>query len=214
MTSALLGFTLLSLLITMTPGSDTVLVLRNCLRGGRRSGTSTALGAAVGSLGWAVAVAFGLAAVLPRWDTAFLLVRIAGAGYLVFLGCQALWEQRRSARDENAAAALHPEPEQGAPGSLDAFRQGLFSCLLNPKVGIFFVAVVPQFLPHGTGTLRTTLLFGAIDAVVAGCWLSIVSAFATRALAWLRRPRVTSALERTVGAVLITLGLATAAESI
>ncbi|MBZ4317818.1 LysE family translocator [Streptomyces huiliensis] len=216
MTTAILGFALFSLLVTVSPGPDLVLVLRNCLRGGRRAGAATGLGAAVGSLGWGVAAAFGLAAALQRWDAAFTFVKLAGAAYLVFLGAQALWAQRRAvALSQEPPPA--PESEGDAPGSVGAgaaFRQGVLSCLLNPKVGVFFVAVAPQFLPDGASPLATTLLFGVIDAVIAAAWLLLVTLGATRFMAWLRRPRVHRNLERATGGVLLALGVGTAVESV
>ncbi|MGK5641723.1 LysE family translocator [Streptomyces sp. URMC 126] len=213
MTTAILGFALFSLLVTVSPGPDLVLVLRNCLRGGRRAGAATGLGAAVGSLGWGVAAAFGLAATLQRWDAAFTFVKLAGAAYLVFLGAQALWAQRRAvALSQEPPPAL--VPEDGALGAGAAFRQGVLSCLLNPKVGVFFVAVAPQFLPDGASPLATTLLFGVIDAVIAAAWLLLVTLGATRFMTWLRCPRVHRNLERATGGVLLALGLGTAAESV
>ncbi|MGY5138517.1 LysE family translocator, partial [Streptomyces nigrescens] len=110
-----------------------------------------------------------------------------------------------------------PEPNgRAAPplAPLRAFRQGLLSCLLNPKVGIFFVAVVPQFLPEGHSVLGTTLLLGAVDAVIAAGWLLLVVVCAGRLLRRLRRPRVHRNLERTTGGVLIALGMGTAAETV
>ncbi|WDT54423.1 LysE family translocator [Streptomyces sp. G7(2002)] len=227
MTAAVAGFALFALLVTMAPGPDTLLVLRNCVRGGRRTGAATAVGAAVGSLAWAVAAAVGLAAALQRWDAAFMVVRLAGAAYLVVLGGQALWAHRRSAaadRPETGPDPLDtPEPNgHAAPplpplanlAPLRAFRQGLLSCLLNPKVGIFFVAVVPQFLPEGHSVLGTTLLLGAVDAVIAAGWLLLVVVCAGRLLRRLRRPRVHRNLERTTGGVLIALGMGTAAETV
>ncbi|MGY4990758.1 LysE family translocator [Streptomyces nigrescens] len=224
MTAAVAGFALFALLVTMAPGPDTLLVLRNCVRGGRRTGAATAVGAAVGSLAWAVAAAVGLAAALQRWDAAFMVVRLAGAAYLAVLGGQALWAHRRSAaadRPESGPDPLDtPEPNgHAAPplahlAPLRAFRQGLLSCLLNPKVGIFFVAVVPQFLPEGHSVLGTTLLLGAVDAVIAAGWLLLVVVCAGRLLRGLRRPRVHRNLERTTGGVLIALGMGTAAETV
>ncbi|MEU4850251.1 LysE family translocator [Streptomyces gilvosporeus] len=216
MTVALWGFALFALLMTMTPGPDTLLVLRNCVRGGRRSGAATALGAALGSLAWAAAAAVGLAAALQRWDAAFTVVRLAGAAYLVVLGGQALWAHRRSAAVPGAGA--EPAAEEAADraplGPVRAFRQGLLSCLLNPKVGIFFVAVVPQFLPEGHSVLGGTLLLGALDAVIAAGWLLLVVVCAGRLLERLRRPRVHRTLERTTGGVLVALGVGTAAETV
>lgn len=223
MAAAVAGFALFALLVTMAPGPDTLLVLRNCVRGGRRTGAATAVGAAVGSLAWAVAAAVGLATALQRWDAAFTVVRLAGAAYLVVLGGQALWAHRRSAAVTTPAAAPGPDPIDApepdgrvAPplAPLCAFRQGLLSCLLNPKVGIFFVAVVPQFLPEGHSVLGTTLLLGAVDAVIAAGWLLLVVVCAGRLLRRLRRPRVHRNLERTTGGVLIALGMGTAAETV
>ncbi|MFE7545063.1 LysE family translocator [Streptomyces platensis] len=226
MTAAVVGFALFALLVTMAPGPDTLLVLRNCVRGGRRTGAATAVGAAAGSLAWAVAAAVGLAAALQRWDAAFTAVRLAGAAYLVLLGGQALWAHRRSAAATSVATpALAPAPDPFDAPKPDgraaaplmpprAFRQGLLSCLLNPKVGIFFVAVVPQFLPEGHSVLGTTLLLGAVDAVIAAGWLLLVVVCAGRLLRRLRRPRVHRNLERTTGGVLIALGMGTAAGTV
>ncbi|MEV0373959.1 LysE family translocator [Streptomyces sp. NPDC050636] len=229
MTGAIAGFALFALLMTMAPGPDTLLVLRNCVRGGRRTGAATAIGAAVGSLAWAVAAAVGLAAALQRWDAAFAVVRLVGAAYLVLLGAQALWAHRRSAAveasgfapDENVAERDGVPCDASGSASpaarlavVRAFRQGLLSCLLNPKVGIFFVAVVPQFLPEGHSVLGVTLLLGVVDAVIAAGWLLLVVVCAGRVLRRLRRPRVQRNLERTTGGVLVALGVGTAAETV
>ncbi|MFI7099490.1 LysE family translocator [Streptomyces sp. NPDC050161] len=210
MTTTFVSFSLFALLVTVAPGPDTLLVLRNCVRGGRFSGIATALGASAGSLAWAMAAAVGLAAVLQRWDAAFAAVRLAGAAYLVFLGVQSLWACRRGA---GGGPELSGESSAPAPTAGRAFRQGLLSCLLNPKVGVFFVAVVPQFLPDGHSTLSVTLAFGVIDAAIAALWLTLVAVFAARTLTWLRRPRVNTVLERTAAGVLMALGIATAVES-
>ncbi|MER0483893.1 LysE family transporter [Streptomyces sp. Edi2] len=217
MTAAVVGFALFALVMTMTPGPDTLLVLRNCVRGGRRTGAATAVGAALGSLAWAVAAAVGLAAALQRWDAAFTVVRLAGAAYLALLGAQALWAHRRSgavAGSGDAPSAAPPDCSAARLGPVRAFRQGLLSCLLNPKVGIFFVAVVPQFLPDGHSVLGATLFLGAIDAAIAAGWLLLVVVCAGRLLERLRRPRVHRNLERATGGVLLALGVGTAAETV
>ncbi|MFD0382340.1 LysE family translocator [Streptomyces stramineus] len=163
-----------------------------------------------------MAAAFGLAAALQRWDAAFTVVRLAGAAYLVFLGGQALWAQRPR-RGAAGAPAREDRAQEPLPGgglrTGEAFRQGLLSCLLNPKVGVFFVAVVPQFLPEGSSPFGTTLLFGVVDAVVAALWMLLVAVCAARMTTWLRRPRVHRNLERATGGVLLALGVGTAVES-
>ncbi|MFI8930070.1 LysE family translocator [Streptomyces sp. NPDC053474] len=209
MSTAILGFALFALVVTVVPGPDLLLVLRNTLRGGRRAGAATATGAAIGSLAWAVAAACGLAAALARWDAAFMVVRLAGAAYLLLLGAQALWALRAGSPEQSASPAAGVAPI----ASRQAFRQGLLSCLLNPKVGVFFVAVVPQFLPEGHSVLALTLLYGLIDAVIAAGWLLLVVLAADRLVEWLRRPRVARALEGTAGGALLTLGTVTAVEA-
>ncbi|MFI1203574.1 LysE family translocator [Streptomyces sp. NPDC020883] len=211
MTTAVASFSLFALLVTMVPGPDTLLVLRNCMRGGRFLGIATALGAAAGSLAWALTAAVGLAAVLQRWEVAFAAIRLAGAAYLIFLGVQSLWAYRRGT---GGRPEVPRESTGAAPTTGRGFRQGLLSCLLNPKVGIFFVAVVPQFLPSGRSALSATLVLGIIDAVIAALWLMLVAVFAARMLSWLRRPRVNTALERTAAGVLVALGVGTAAETV
>lgn len=233
MTTALLSFAAFSLLLTVAPGPDTVLVLRNCLHGGRRTGTATAAGAATGALLWSVAAAVGLAAALQRWGAAYELVRYAGAAYLVFLGAKAVWAQRLpGALPDLGTTGPGPAPSPGLPASpgaapspgprggtpfagpvLTAFRQGLLSDLLNPKVGLFFIAVVPQFLPQGYPPLATTLLFGLVDASIVIGWLVIVATIAARFTAWLRRPRVNRTVERISGGALIAFGVGAAAEA-
>ncbi|MYV56038.1 LysE family transporter, partial [Streptomyces sp. SID3212] len=110
-----------------------------------------------------------------------------------------------------AGGVLSP-PGPAVPAAR-ALRQGFVSCLLNPKVGIFFVAVAPQFLPEAHSVLATTLLFGVVDAVIAASWLLLVAFGADRLMAWLRRPRVSRALKGTAGGALVTLGVFTAVEA-
>lgn len=143
-----------------------------------------------------------------------MAVRLAGAAYLMALGVQALRTLRAGAgaADAEGADGL-PSPPGPAIPAARALRQGIVSCLLNPKVGIFFVAVAPQFLPEGHSVLATTLLFGVVDAVIAASWLLLVAFGADRLMAWLWRPRVTRVLEGTAGGALVTLGAFTAVEA-
>ncbi len=208
MITALVGFTAFAALITVTPGPDSLLVLRNGVTGGQRAGLWTGLGAASGSLAWGLAAAVGLAAILQQWALAYEVIKYAGAAYLAYLGLQALLQRPLPAPDVPTAGSHQP----GLPVS-KAFRTGLWSNLLNPKVGLFFLAVAPQFLPHGYPPLQITLLFGVIDAAVALAWLSVLAYLTSRALRWLRRPRVRLYLERATGLCLLGLATAAAADS-
>nr|WP_281373212.1 LysE family translocator [Kineococcus aurantiacus] len=185
----------------VTPGPNTFLVLRHSLHGAR-TGVVTALGSALGALVWAGAVAVGLAALLERSAQAYQAVKVAGGLYLVFLGVRTFWAHRRRGGGSAPGAAAAAASLRGA------FGAGLVSCVLNPKVGLFFLAVVPQFVPAGSG-VGATLLLGAVEAGVALVYLSVLSQVGARAVDWIRRPRVTRALDRVSAAVLTAFGVGT-----
>ncbi|MFJ1924971.1 MULTISPECIES: LysE family translocator [unclassified Streptomyces] len=198
--STLLAFAGLCLLLSITPGPDTFLVLRYSLSGSR-SGIAVAVGSGLGSILWALAVALGISALLHDAGMAFLLVKIAGGLYLLYLGLQGL---RRTS--DTTLDARHE-----TPGMRAGLWAGLVSCLLNPKVGLFFLAVVPQFLRADAAGFVSVMALGAIDAVVAVIWLAAVAVGAARAMAWLKRPRVARALEVVSSSFLALVGVGTLA---
>src|ERR1700737_4185361 len=145
MIGALTSYLGLCLLITVTPGLDTAVVTRSVLLRGTRSGLLTAAGCAAGLLVHATAVALGLATLLAQSAAAFEAVKLTGAAVLIALGSRALWASRRS-RAADTKEAL-PEPPDQHTKRLP-FIQGLLTNLTNPKATLFFLAVLPQFLPH------------------------------------------------------------------
>lgn len=198
---SILAFTGLCVLLALTPGPDTFLVLRYSLVR-VRAGVAASVGSAIGSMVWAGAVAFGLAALLEQSAEAYRVVKIIGGLYLVYLGVSAFLASRRAGVEGTELAV----PRARIHSSLLA---GMLSTMLNPKVGLFFLAVAPQFIPAGSASVGSTMLLGAIDAVVALVYLAIVSIVAARAVLWLRRPRVTKVLERVSAAILGVLGIGT-----
>ena len=201
---SILAFAGLCLVLALTPGPDTFLVLRYSM-GRARDGFAAAAGCAIGSLVWAALVAVGLAALLEQSAELFRIVKIVGGLYLLYLGVMAFLATRRSVRREQQGEAAVPEPRRRSSSSLVA---GLLSTMLNPKVGLFFLAVVPQFVSAHAG-FGETMLLGAVDAVVGGLYLVVVTVLASRLVAWLRRPRVTRTLERVSAGVLAALGIGT-----
>jgi threonine/homoserine/homoserine lactone efflux protein len=191
-----------ALLLAMTPGPDMALIMRNSVRGGRAAGFRTMAGVAVGLVGWGLATALGVAAVLAASATVFTVLKIAGGIYLVFLGVQTLWGLRRGHRVEH-----RPPGSTGSP-----FRQGLVTNLLNPKVGAFYVAVLPQFIGPGDSVLALSLVMAGIHAFLGIVWLSTYAWLLGRLRTFFRRPRVRVAFEAVTGTVLVLLGLRVAAE--
>jgi threonine/homoserine/homoserine lactone efflux protein len=202
----IMAFVGLSLLLARTPGPDTFLVLRFSLRDAK-SGIAAAAGSALGSLLWAFAVAVGLASLLEQSATAYRIVKIAGGLYLIYLGLRVLLRRRQEATSNFTQSTIGKQ----APAA--AFGSGLMSCALNPKVGLFFLAIVPQFVPPHASLFATVLTLGVIDTAVAFAWLLVVASLAARAVTWLRRPRVTTLLNRISAAILTTFGVATVASA-
>ncbi len=189
--------------LSLTPGPDTFLILRFSIRRAA-AGITAGAGSALAALVWAALVGAGLAALLEQSAIAYRVVKILGGLYLIYLGVQA-WRQSR-------AAGAEVGPALPAKRSLlSSFGAGALSTLTNPKVGLFFVAVVPQFLPHGSGVFAWTMLLGATEALIAFGYLTAVALVAAKANAWLKRPRVTTVLERISAAVLAALGVGTLA---
>jgi threonine/homoserine/homoserine lactone efflux protein len=196
------AFAALSLILTVTPGPDSLLVLRSSLRAGRRASARVAAGATSGSLAWGICSAAGLTAILAASAQLFRAVQLAGACYLLFLGI----------RGWRAAAGHATEQAAARPGRSPGFRTGLLSNLLNPKVGLFFLTVMPQLIPHHANVTGYALAFAVTDALIAGSWLAIVAWLSGKARTLLGRPRVRAALDRAAGTALVALGVKVAAE--
>jgi threonine/homoserine/homoserine lactone efflux protein len=200
----LLAFLAVSLLVIVTPGPDTALTIRNSLFRGRRGGVITAAGVAVGQSVWACCTAAGVASLVSASQPALLALRVAGAGYLVYLGVHALLDSRRASVSE---PARHCERRAGIVGPLG---QGLISNLSNPKMLVFFVSLLPQFA--GGSSFLTLFGLGLVFCTMTFVWLSAYAAVVDRVGGFLRRVRVRRAVDRITGAVLIALGARLAAE--
>ncbi|WP_433478896.1 LysE family translocator [Spirillospora sp. CA-142024] len=197
MMTAVIAFAAAALIINVVPGLDTFLVLRTSVAQGRRCGLAAALGILTGCAVWGLATAAGLTALLTASHVAYDVVRVCGAAYLVWLGATALWRARKKTGEE-----VRPEPVVVA-GRLAAFRAGVGTNLLNPKAGVFYMSLVPQFMPHGAPVFGTTVLFTAIDVVELAVWYWIVSGAAAALGERLRRPSFRRRLEQVSGAAFI-----------
>ncbi|HVI74891.1 MAG TPA: LysE family translocator [Anaeromyxobacteraceae bacterium] len=186
-------------LVTLTPGADTMLVVRSALVRGRRAGLLTVLGVGSGLFIHATLSALGLSVVLVRSARAFEIVKLAGALYLVFLGVQAI---RGAAR-----GAPIGESPAGPAGAHRAYVEGLLTNVLNPKVAIFYLAFLPQFIGPSDPVLERSILLASIHFVEGLVWLSLVTLFVARLRTVLAQPRVRRALESFSGLVFIAFGV-------
>jgi threonine/homoserine/homoserine lactone efflux protein len=193
------------LLAAMSPGPDFAIVTRNAMMSGRRAGMACGVGIALGVFVWAVVTALGIAGLLAASAVAFTAVKLVGAAYLVFLGVRALLAARRG--DYESARRLSAPK---ASGTLAAFRQGLVTNLLNPKVAVFFVALLPQFLP-ASATAGDHLLLAVVAAGVTLTWFTLLAGVVSALGRLLTANRVRRALDAVMGTLLVGLGARLAA---
>jgi threonine/homoserine/homoserine lactone efflux protein len=206
----LLPFLAASVLITMVPGADMALITRQVFLGGPRLAQRTIMGNLTGIAVHGAALAVGLSALLVASATAYTVVKLAGAAYLVWLGIQTIVAARRPVPAPDMADAA---PDSTGPVSpRRAYVQGLVSTVLNPKPALFFLTFIPQFIDPHESVLAQTLFLTGIHIVVGLVWLTIYAHMVDRARQVLTRDRVRLWLERSTGAVLIALGVRVAVE--
>src|SRR3954452_22554891 len=188
------------ILLNLTPGPDTLYILGRSIAHGRRAGVASALGISIGSVFHTCAAALGLSAVLATSAWAFTIVKLAGAAYLTFLGIRALLE-----REHQLSLPGHFRQR----GTAAAFRQGILTNILNPKVALFFLAFLPQFIDSATPSKTAAFLVLGLTFVTTGTiWCLILAWFSSVFSARLRENRtVTAWLNRAVGSLFVFLGV-------
>jgi threonine/homoserine/homoserine lactone efflux protein len=194
-------FIVAGLLLAMSPGPDTAYILGRSAQSGWRGGMVAAMGIAVGIWVHILAAAIGLSALLMTSARAFMVTKLVGACYLVFLGLKMIAStgQRRN---------LAMERTPSATPTNQIFWQGFLTNVLNPKVALFFLAFLPQFINSGTASKAASFLFlGLVFDVVGTSWNLTVAGTAARFARWARgSTRLTDWIDRTIGGVFIYLG--------
>ena len=205
-----LAFALIAMALTIAPGPDTFLVIANTSAGGFRRGFATVLGIVSGGFFYVLLVACGLIRVLVYSPALFYTVKLAGACYLLYLGWGALrgvFRRAPAAVDSDAAPA--PRPARSIRAS---YLQGLLTNALNPKIAVFYLAFLPQFLnPGDPVVLKSALLIG-IHYGEGLVWLSLLAFSVGRLGRFLARPRVKKSMDAVLGATMMGFGLKLAVE--
>ena len=188
------------ILLNLTPGPDTVYILGRSIAHGRQAGVASALGISAGSIFHTCAAALGLSAFLATSAWAFTAVKLAGAAYLIFLGVRALLE-----RSHDLVIPGHFKQNSAAA----AFRQGILTNILNPKVALFFLAFLPQFIESTAPSKTLAFLILGLTFVTTGTiWCLVLAWFSSAFSARLRgNATVAALLNRIVGSLFIFLGL-------
>ncbi|MEV5711166.1 LysE family translocator [Actinoallomurus sp. NPDC052274] len=191
---ALLTFAGVAALLTLVPGPDSLLVLRTAIAQGRRAALVAALGIQVGCLWWGAAAGLGLTAVLAASHTLYTVLRWAGAAYLLYLGVRLL------IRGEETG-------EAAGPSGRNRFLMGLLTNALNPKVGVFYLSLLPQFVPAGAPVLPWSILLTGVHVTEGLLWCALLAVLADRLGGLLRRPAVASVLDRVAGTAFLGFAL-------
>lgn len=193
-------FVLSGVLLNVTPGPDTVYVIGRSMQMGWRGGAAAALGISCGCFFHVAGAAIGLSALLMASSTAFSILKLVGAAYLVLTGLQMLWSRPAlvAAKDDAEGSSLRR-----------VFLQGVFTNALNPKVALFFLAFLPQFVaadaPHKP---LAFLALGLIFISTGTLWCLVLAAFAAKAAHRLRQSEgVIAWVNRTLGGLFIYLGI-------
>ena len=205
--TSLLAFAGVSLLLAVTPGPDMAVVTRNALAHGRRGVFLTTSGIALALTIWVGATAVGLSALLATSSEVLFVLKIVGASYLGYLGVRTLIESRR--RPADLLAGTPP----AAPGHA-VFRQGFFSAISNPKLGVWFVTFLPQWVQPGQDALPRLLELGITFAVIGWIWMNVYGLFVSRLRDVITAPRVRQWMDRVTGAVLVGFGVRLAVERV
>jgi len=193
-------FVLAGVLLNLTPGQDTFYILGSSIAQGRRVGVASALGICSGCVVHTLAAAAGLSAILATSATAFTIVKLVGAGYLIYLGIRFIL-----ARDQSASISAHEAPRQ----AWKAFRQGVVTNVLNPKVALFFLAFLPQFIDPASPTKVAAFIALGLTFIATGTtwclFLAIAAAPVRRFFAG--HPRAYTRLSQAAGTLFVALGV-------
>lgn len=201
---ALAAFTLAAGLLTLTPGLDTALVLRTAALEGPRRAALAVVGILSGCFVWGGLVAFGLGTVLAASSLAFDLLKWAGAAYLVWLGIGLILKPRDRFEVETGPAMSGSDTTW--------MRRGFLTNLLNPKMGVFYISFLPQFLPDGVAAGPFMLGLTAIHVLLGAVWLGLLIAATQPLSRLLKRPAVVRWLDRLTGGVFLGFGIRLAFE--
>ncbi|MER8037749.1 LysE family translocator [Streptomyces hydrogenans] len=196
--TALWSFALVVGLLTLTPGLDTALILRTAALGRRTRAWGVVLGIQTGTLTWGALTSLGVTALLTASHLAYEILRWAGAAYLLWMAVRMIAETFRG-----GASGASAEVEVGGADTLSGgWRQGTLTNLLNPKVGVFYVAVLPQFIPAEAPHFAMGLALTSVHVVLGMIWSTVLIASATALGTWLRGARARRLLDRVTGTVI------------
>ncbi|MCM3341583.1 LysE family translocator [Paenibacillus sp. MER TA 81-3] len=205
-------FLMMSVALILTPGADTALVTKSTIVHGKREGIATAAGTAAGIIIHTCAAALGLSVLLAQSAVLYETVKWAGAVYLIYLGISSLLSKGSSSGKAAQPSVEDADVPVDGSSVIKCFSQGVLTNVLNPKVALFFLTFLPQFVRADSASFTQYLTMGLIYAFLLIVWLLIFVYFIHAFRSWLQKPSVHKTIERVTGVVLIGFGLKVALE--
>jgi threonine/homoserine/homoserine lactone efflux protein len=207
----LLEFATVALVLALVPGVDTMMTVRNTLAHGLGAGLVTIAGICCGGIIQASFAAFGISVILLQSATVYEAVKLTGAAYLIYLGVMSIVQARGKGGRDGFAPIVPGERPTARPLSR-SYLEGFITNVLNPKVPVFFLAFLPQFIRPGDPVVEKSFLLVGILYAEGISWLVLVALCVARIAHWLLRPSVRRRFEMLTGAVFVALGARIAME--
>ncbi|EPG6352749.1 LysE family translocator [Acinetobacter baumannii] len=200
MTAILIPYLIAITLLTLTPGLDTTLIIRTATLEGKSKAFQAALGISLGCIAWGIVVACGLGALLMASDLAFNILKWMGAAYLAWLGLNMILKPRSQLADIQDNHSNHSTSENW-------FIKGFFGNLLNPKVGIFYISFLPQFIPAQASAVTWVMGLVMIHVVIGVLWSSLLILAMQPLSRYLKQPKFVKNMDRITGSIFVLFAL-------
>lgn len=207
---SLLAFCLMALMMSMLPGADTVLIMKNTISHGAKAGRSTILGMATGLTFWTLIAVLGLAVVIAQSLLLFSAIKYLGAAYLLYLGIRVFFTKNLLSVEAVEVEHQHSIDKSSHRTYKESYLQGAISNILNPKTVLVYITFMPQFIDLNGNIHQQLIGLGLILTLIAVSWFMIVVYLVDHMQRWLQKPRIQTIFQKSTGVMLLGVGVKTA----
>ena len=206
----LLAYILMALMMSMLPGTDTVLIMKNTLSHGSKAGRYTIFGMATGLTFWTIIAVFGLSVVIAQSLFLFNTIKYMGAAYLLYLGMRSFFTKSTFSLEAIQVDSQHSNDESAHHHNKESYLQGAISNILNPKTILVYITFMPQFIDLNGNTNQQLIVLGLILTIIAVGWFMILVYLINHLKKWLNKPTFQTIFQKSTGVMLMVFGIKTA----
>lgn len=205
----LLAYILMAIMMSMLPGTDTVLIMKNTLNHGAKAGRYTILGMATGLTFWTVIAVLGLSVVIAQSVFLFNAIKYLGAAYLFYLGVRVFFTKNTLSLEAVQAECQYSIDKSSRYHYKESYLQGAISNILNPKTVLVYITFMPQFIDLTGNTNQQLIGLGLILTIIAVGWFLILVYLLDHVKKWLKKPKFQKVFQKSTGVMLIGFGVKT-----